>query len=123
MGLTTDFLRHLKAVRNCSPHTIRAYEGDLTRFTAFLGGEGAILGVDVPQLRRFLLERATRNYSKASTARTLACLRTFYGWLVRNGRLETNSVKLMRGPRLDKKLPGFLEEGEVERLIAAAAHD
>src|SRR5437773_11478866 len=101
MGLIGEFLRHLQAVRNCSPHTVRAYDGDLTQFAAFVGGEGGILSVDVPLLRRFLLARTTKNFAKSSTARALACLRTFYGWLVRNGRLGSNPVKLMRSPRQD----------------------
>src|SRR5687767_4905160 len=113
MGLAADFLRHLRAVRNCSPHTLRAYEADLGHFTVFIGGEGAILRTDVPLLRRFLMERATKNFAKSSTARLLACLRTFYSWLVRGGRIESNPVKLLRSPKQDKKLPGFLEEKEV----------
>src|SRR5262245_12581705 len=123
MGLVADFLRHLKAVRNCSPATVRAYEGDLAAFAGFAGGEGGMLKADVPLLRRFLLERSTKNYAKSSTARALACLRTFYGWLLRAGRLASNPVKLLRSPKRDRKLPGFMEEEEVARLIGSAENE
>jgi integrase/recombinase XerC len=124
VGFIDEFLRHLKVVRNCSPHTVRAYEGDLGRYVTFLGdGAGEIvLKADVPLLRRFLMHLASASYSKASTARMLACLRTFYQWLVRGGKISSNPVKLLRAPKLDKKLPNFLQQDEVERLIKATVH-
>ncbi len=118
-----DFLRDLRLARNASPHTLRAYDGDLRRFVGFLGSDEPIEAgrVDVQILRRYLARLAEANYGRRSTARALACLRSFYDWLVRLGRLDSNPVKLMRTPKLEKRLPNFLEEREVERLIAAAA--
>ncbi len=122
MGFIDEFLRHLHLQRNCSSHTIRAYEGDLDKYVSFLGGGELLLKPDVPLLRRFLLHLSTVNYSKASTARMLACLRTFYQWLVRCGKVSSNVVKLMRAPKQDRRLPNFLQQTEVLRILHAAAN-
>ncbi len=120
-----EFLRHLQAERNLSPHTIRAYEGDLERFARFLGSGELLLGpsATVLNVRRFLTQLHSESYQKSSMARTLACLRTFYDYFLRNGRIGINPVRPVRTPRLDKKLPKFLEEGEVRSLLDATVGD
>ena len=123
MGFVEEFLRHLRVVRNCSPNTIRAYEGDLDRYVQFIGSGEIILRADIPLLRRFLMQLSTGSYSKSSIARMLACLRTFYQWLVRGGEISSNPGKLLRAPQLEQKLPNFLQLAEVDRLIRAARND
>jgi integrase/recombinase XerC len=120
-----EFLRHLRCERNLSPHTVRAYGGDLDRFVAFLGSEDRLLGasVDLGLLRRFLATLHTKGYEKTSMARTLACLRTFYDYFLRRGEIEANPVRQVRTPRLDKKLPNFLEETEMKGLLEATSGD
>jgi integrase/recombinase XerC len=125
MSPAAEFLRHLACERNLSAHTVRAYAGDLARFAEFAGGEGSLLtpSVDVPALRRFLGRLHAEGYQKASIARTLACLRTFYDYFLRAGTIARNPVRAIRTPRLDKKLPEFLEEDEVRRLLEATTGD
>jgi len=120
-----EFLRHLRCERNLSPHTVRAYGGDLDRFVAFLGSEDRLLGagVDLGLLRRFLATLHTRGYEKTSMARTLACLRTFYDYFLRRGEIDANPVRQVRTPRLDKKLPNFLEESEMKGLLESTSGD
>jgi integrase/recombinase XerC len=124
-GPRDEFLRHLRHERNLSPHTVRAYEGDLLRFAEFLGGEDRFLagGVDAATVRRFLSRLHAEAYEKSSIARMLACLRTFYDFFLRQDRVRANPVRQVRTPRLDKKLPGFLEEDEVKRLLESATGD
>jgi len=125
MGPREEFLRHLATERNLSPHTVRAYGGDLDRFIEFVGGEGKLLAKDVGVLvvRRFLSKLHADAYQKSSMARTLACLRTFYDYFLRRGQIEVNPVRQVRTPRLDKKLPAFLDEDEVTRLLDATSGD
>ncbi len=125
MGPREEFLRHLAAERNLSPHTVRAYGGDLDRFIEFVGGESKLLApaVNVAFVRRFLSKLHTENYQKSSMARTLACLRTFYDYFLRRGGVDENPVRQVRTPRLDKKLPSFLDEDEVKRLLESTTGD
>jgi tyrosine recombinase XerC len=125
MGPREEFLRHLSAERNLSPHTVRAYGGDLDRFIAFVGGETKLLApaVNVALVRRFLSQLHAQSYQKSSMARMLACLRTFYDYFLRRGGIDDNPVRQVRTPRLDKKLPSFLDEGEVKRLLDSTTGD
>ncbi len=120
-----EFLRHLRLERNLSPNTVRAYAGDLGRFSEFLGGQGRLLdgGADVSAVRRFLGRLHADGYDKASMARMLSCLRTFYDYFLRCGRIPANPVRQVRTPRLDKKLPEFLEEAEVTAILESACGD
>jgi integrase/recombinase XerC len=125
MTTREEFLRHLRLERNLSPHTVRAYGGDLERFVSFLGSEAELLGkgLDLAHLRRFLASLHADGYQKTSMARMLACLRTFYDYFLRRGAIATNPVRQIRTPRLDKKLPHFLEEGEMTSLLEATTGD
>lgn len=125
MSPVQEFLRHLRNERNLSPHTVRAYEGDLLRFAAFQGGEMGLVErpPDLPAMRRFLAELQKGGYQRASIARLLACLRTFYDYFLRDNRIGLNPVRAVRTPRLEKKLPGVLDEDEVKRLLEAVSGD
>ena len=122
MSLVDDFLRHLRGARNLSKHTLRAYAGDLRRFTQFLGGETTLAAgrVDVSVLRRYQATLAAANRAKSSTARSLACLRTFFAFLERRGVIDSNPAANLRGPRKERRLPGVLDEKDVEKLLEAA---
>ena len=122
MSLVDDFLRHLRGARNLSKHTIRAYAGDLRRFTDFLKGEAPLAAgqVDVQTLRRYLATLAASRRAKSSTSRSLACLRTFFSFLERRGGVTVNPAVDIRGPRKERKLPGVLDEPEIAKLLEAA---
>jgi integrase/recombinase XerC len=98
-----DFLRHLRE-RNASPHTIKAYRGDLAIFTAYAGSRGW-KEIDHITIRGFLSQLYERGLSKTSVARSLAAVRSLYRWLAREGVVEQNPAKLVATPRLPKKLP------------------
>jgi integrase/recombinase XerC len=117
----TGFLRHLERERNASVNTIRAYGEDLAEFADYLGRE---LGrearpedVDHLLIRGFLAELHRRGLKKSSSARKLAGLRTFFRWLCREGRLETNPARTLATPRREKRIPSVLDEAEVASLL------
>ncbi|MFC1782226.1 site-specific tyrosine recombinase/integron integrase [Planctomycetota bacterium] len=76
-----------------------------------------ILQADVNVIRAFMAHLCQENYSKATTARKLATLRSFYKYLVRRGRLETSPVSAIRTPKQEKRLPLFLEPEQVTALL------
>src|ERR1035437_5760978 len=98
-----DFLRHLRE-RNASPHTIKAYSGDLASFAAYAGSRGWRL-IDHIAIRGFLSQLYEKGLGKTSVARSLAAVRSLYRWLAREGVVEQNPAKLVATPKLAKKLP------------------
>ncbi len=100
---TDDFLRHLRE-RNASPHTIKAYTGDLDNFAAYIGARDWKT-IDHIAIRGFLSHLYDKGLSKTSVARALAAVRSLYRWLAQEGVVEQNPAKLVSTPRLPKKLP------------------
>src|ERR1700686_4864582 len=98
-----DFLRHLQE-RNASPHTIKAYNGDLANFAVYAGSRGW-KDLDHIAIRGFLSQLYEKGLGKTSVARSLAAVRSLYRWLAREGVVEQNPAKLVATPKLAKKLP------------------
>src|SRR3954468_506152 len=98
-----DFLRHLRE-RNSSPHTLKAYSGDLANFAAYAGSRGW-KQIDHIAIRGFLSQLYEKGLSKTSVARSLAAVRSLYRWLATEGVVDQNPAKLVATPKLPKKLP------------------
>jgi len=98
-----DFLRHLRE-RNSSPHTIKAYSGDLAEFSSYAGVRGWG-DIDHIAIRGFLSRLYDKGLGKTSVARALAAVRSLYRWLAQEGVVEQNPAKLVATPKLPKKLP------------------
>ncbi len=98
-----DFLRHLRE-RNVSPHTIKAYNGDLANFASYTGARD-LKSIDHIAIRGFLSQLYEKGLGKTSVARSLAAVRSLYRWLAREGVVEQNPAKLVATPKLPKKLP------------------
>jgi integrase/recombinase XerC len=115
------FLRHLVRERNASPNTVRAYGEDLEQLADYaareLGREARPQDVDHILIRGFLAELHRRGLSKASSARKLAGIRTFFRWLCREGRLDSNPARVLATPRREKRIPSVLDEDEVAALL------
>jgi integrase/recombinase XerC len=99
----SDFLRHLRE-RNASPHTIKAYSGDLAKFATYTGSRGW-KEIDHIAIRGFLSQLYEKGLGKTSVARSLAAVRSLYRWLAREGVVEQNPAKLVSTPRLPARLP------------------
>jgi len=113
-----DFLRHL-GERNASPHTIKAYRGDLADFSAYAGPRGW-KEIDHIAIRGFLSQLYEKGLSKTSVARSLAAMRSLYRWLAREGVVEQNPAKLVATPKLPKKLPRVPTIEEMNSVLDGA---
>lgn len=98
-----DFLHHLRE-KNASPHTIKAYSGDLENFAAYAGSR-RWKEIDHIAIRGFLSQLYEKGLSKTSVARSLAAVRSLYRWLAQVGVVDQNPAKLVASPKLPKKLP------------------
>ena len=138
--LVQQFLHSIEYEKNFSEHTLKSYRGDLGQFMAFLSGPsdsedsggGAasrradvvalgrlIRKVDVLTLRRYLASLRESSYSRATIARKLATLRSFYKHLCRVGEVSENPVASIRTPKQERRLPKFLDPTEIQRLLDA----
>lgn len=115
------FLRHLDLERNASSHTVRAYGEDLEQFRLYLertlGRAARPPEVDHLLIRGFLAHLHGRGLKKVSAARKLASLRTFFRFLCREGVLDKNPARALLSPRLERRIPTHLDEGEVAALL------
>ncbi|MBI5646744.1 MAG: tyrosine recombinase [Ignavibacteriae bacterium] len=121
--LFDQFITMLRVERNASPHTIRAYHDELERFAAWLDeiAESAAVdpeGVDRATVRAFLGTLHERGLSKRSVARALAALRSFYVFALKRGLLPTNPAADLHAPKLDKRLPEYVEEQSLRGILA-----
>ena len=100
-----DFLKHLRAERNCSEHTALGYGKDLAKFREFLGPSATWKDVDHVMIRAFLSELYEKGLSRPSVARALAAVRSIYKWLAVEGKVKQNPAALVSNPKLPKRLP------------------
>jgi integrase/recombinase XerC len=125
-ALIALYRQHLESERRASPHTVRAYLGDLDELLAFVragqgqkadGGRELQPGqLDVIACRSFLASLHGRN-DPATMGRKLASLRTFFRLLVRRKVIATNPLAGLRGPKRAQRLPQFLGKDEASRLL------
>lgn len=112
------FLTYLRIEKNSSQHTLINYTNDLKAFNSFIG-DTDLKSIDRLALRRFLAHMRTKEYAKRTVARKVACLRSFFKFLQREGLIENNPATTISSPKLEKKLPLFLDVNEVARLVEA----
>jgi integrase/recombinase XerC len=114
------FLRYLTAEKDASPHTLKSYGNDLRQFEAFLTAEHLTpRELTTRHIRAFLVALHARGLDPASIQRKLAAVRSWLKFLVRRGVLERNPAREVRGPRLPRKQPAFLDPDEASALVEA----
>lgn len=121
------FLRFLAARRNASPHTIDAYDRDISQFIAFLAE-----GTDTPPepdrfgraaVREFMYALSTAGVSRRSTGRKLAAIRTFGAFLLAEGAVPGHPAEGIKTPKFEHKEPVFLSREEIDRLLDVTVED
>ena len=121
------YINYLTAEKNASPYTVRNYTTDLlgskniTGFFAFLAEKGitSLDKADRHVMRAYMGYLMEQGLVKASIARRLSAIRSFYRYLVREQILTANPVQETSSPKLDKRLPSFLTTAEITKLLAA----
>lgn len=118
----TDFLHGLGSVKNYSSHTITAYESDLNQTLDFLlSGRRAdsvdLSDIDRKELQSHMAGLIRYGLSKKSVARKVASNRAFFKHCLREGWIEKDPSSSLIFPKLDKPLPDFLNEREIEHAL------
>jgi integrase/recombinase XerC len=136
--LVRQFLDYLKLEKHFSDYTGKSYGADLIQFTQFVTGEigqshqtprppeqaalsidQKLIGVESLTVREFLAYLYAQNYTKSTTARKLATLRSFFKFLIRRGLVTTNPLTTIRTPKQEKRLPKCLDLEQVQKLMDA----
>jgi integrase/recombinase XerD len=114
----TAFLNFCRLEKGLSANSLQAYSTDLSRFSAFIGESGALPGAE--DLGRFVEELQGSGLAARSIARRLTTVRSFYGFLLREGQIESDPSEHLRSPRQWRTIPKFLNLAEIEALIQTA---
>ena len=120
-GLAERFLAMIANERGASEHTVRAYAREVRNFAGYLGetlGKDAEIGaVEHLHIRAYLGLLYERGLTKASAARALAAVRSWFKWLAREGKVAQNPALLVSTPKLPKHLPRVPSMEEVNRVL------
>jgi integrase/recombinase XerC len=126
-SLVDEYLRVLTNERGASVHTLRAYQRELRGFADFAaeryGREQSVATIEHTQIRAYLGVLYDRGLSKASAARALAAVRSWFKWLARAGHVEQNAASLVATPRLPKHLPRVPSIEKMNRAVDSVGED
>ena len=114
------FQQYLTQERNLSYQTVKSYSSDIKDFLSFLSSRKKELKeVGYPTVREYLSSLQKRSLQKSTLARRVSVLKNFFHYLCLKGYLSSFILSGLRGPKLQKKIPSFLEEEEVEKLLSS----
>jgi integrase/recombinase XerC len=124
LDLVHAFADHLRLERHLSRNTVVAYERDLVHLANFLHRSGYSLEeADRATLRRFLAQQHTLGYARASIARRVGAIHTFYRWALADGRMPRDPSSSLGRPKVVNRLPTVLRPSEAEALVEAPPID
>ncbi len=119
-----DFYTKIRDERQLSPHTLQAYQHDLTVFTDFLAKQSIpdLKQIDEQHIRNFLAWRHRQGIQSKSLQRQLAAVRSFFNFLLTEGKLSYNPAKGVQAPRVARKLPNTLDVDQTGHLLEIKAN-
>ncbi|MCD4709664.1 MAG: tyrosine-type recombinase/integrase [Bacteroidales bacterium] len=113
-----DFLRYLQAEKRYATHTIKAYKNDLNQFHAFCQDtdhEG--MDLNYRTIRSWVVFLMDSGYSSRTVHRKLTSLSTYCKYLIKEGLLDSNPMERVLKPKLNKRVPAFVEEGKLDLFL------
>ena len=118
MSAVDQFLSHLDVERRVSPHTLAAYRRDLDALALWAADNGQVVeGLQADHIRAFVAAEHRRGLTPKSLQRRLSACRSFYAWLLRNGRIAASPAAAIRAPKAPRKLPQVLDPDEAKALV------
>lgn len=120
MSYQESFINYLKYEKRYSPHTITAYRKDLDQFVLFcteMVGEFVVNGVDSKLVRSWIVSLMEKQNSPRSVFRKVTTVKSFFKYLMKEQIVENNPAVNLPLPKIRKKLPNFVEENNLHRLL------
>jgi integrase/recombinase XerC len=121
-NIVRGYLEYLETERNYSAHTILSYETDLLSLVKFLRSSKveSFIQVKKNSLRAFIGFLLDQGFSQRSVARKIASMRSFFRYLRRHKIIESNPSLILITPKVSKRLPVFLDEQSMSRMLLAS---
>ena len=111
-----DFKSYITAEKNFSENTAKAYVSDILSFLVWMDEESCE-EVTFPKIRDYMHFIRKFDYKKTTISRKIASLRTFYKYLYRERKIDSNPAMNLNNPKRPKSLPKFLTPEEVEQIL------
>lgn len=115
-----EFILYLQFEKNASEHTITSYTADINSFMLFARQQGwtdNFSSINQLLIRSYLADMKKHEYSRRTIARRMAALRSLFRFLCRENTIEFNPFTAVHTPKLEKRLPVFLDEAEINELF------
>lgn len=118
MSYKDSFIHYLQVEKRYSKHTILAYEEDLDQFIVFaeISRSSEWNEVNHQLIRGWIVQLLEGGQSSRTVSRKLSCLRSFFKWLLAEGKVGQNPMLRIRGPKVEKRLPQFVKQSEIENV-------
>ncbi|MBD3264925.1 MAG: tyrosine-type recombinase/integrase, partial [Candidatus Omnitrophica bacterium] len=113
------FIDYISIEKNYSPYTVSNYKADLREFENFIqsGEKKDLKNIDYFILRKFLSNLSEKKLGRKTLSRKISTLKSFFKFLMREGVIKNNPASSLIYPRLERQLPKFLTEGEVQKIL------
>ncbi len=111
------YIAYLRDIKKYSPHTVKAYAIDIRQFQAFFAAQR--LELTKGNIRAFIAQVFAQSRNKATVARKIYAVRSFYGFLVKSGALAHNPLEGISSPKQERKIPRILTENEMQEFLDA----
>jgi len=116
--LIDQFIDYYWLSTGASKNTLAAYRSDLKIFNKWLAGK-SFIAINSKNIQDYFSDRQKNNIGSSTQARILTCLHSFYQYLLANQLIKNDPTEQFSHPKLEKKLPVFLNIQEVEKLLEA----
>ena len=118
----SQFIHFIKIIKQSSVHTVASYQTDLLQYSSFIvkrydAKDPSLDNFHRNSIRGYLSQLVNHGYSARSVARKLAALRSFSKYLLRESIIEKNPTHNISTPKLDKRLPVYLNKNEMKNLL------
>ncbi len=112
------FLEFLKDDKRLSENTLQSYKRDINQFKDYLDKNNMTYsGISKDDIKNYLAHLQDLNKKTSTISRNLASVRSFYQFLLRNQRVESDPTEGIQSPKIEKKAPNILSSKEVELLL------
>ncbi len=114
-----NFLNYLRFEKRYSEHTIISYDTDLKQFFEFfneINSEKELENLKIKEIRMWINDLSEKGLTNKTISRKISTLKSFYRWMLKEGRVSSNIASKIKSPKIEKRLPSFIKENEINKI-------